>query len=529
MGGLRPIGSEKLEGMDKINRIMEIARYKENIPQQVNETKSTEYSIDLADGNVYRIEKERQGYIIKVAINESESQYIDNIKSRKYYPSYSQALKRLNFMAKEINVLHENEEGISLIGEQKKKFVLKIKNEQPKSPKSETPPPPAAAPPPPAAAPPAPATPPLPPPPADLGAGAVPPPPADLGAGSVPPPPADLGAGAVPPPPAEMTEQAPVGGQPDPNAAPLPPPPADPSAAAPSAVPPPPPAEGEMPPPEMGAEEEEVDIEEKPKEKKVSELKRIQILVGKLAQKIRSYEEQKDLSNKEIKYIVNSIISAIDVEVLDEDDIEQIIDKLEGSEEEGQGGEEEEVSFEEEDTEQSPEVAPAPPAEPEMAEGYDNLGDAFQDMFGGAYSSMSTKKLGSELSEMNEFDDFDEFDNDYHRERRRGRKHIPTPERFTHGTFAESKVDRLLSKYFILNEDEVKNYELKKERKTNQTYKINKENIVRLSESAEQLDTALDYIRENPRVKLIGLSTKGNLIFKEGINEVKVTKTGRLI
>lgn len=125
MGGLRPIGSEKLEGMDKINRIMEIARYKENIPQQVNETKSTEYSIDLADGNVYRIEKERQGYIIKVAINESESQYIDNIKSRKYYPSYSQALKRLNLMAKEINVLHENEEGISLIGEQKKKVRTK--------------------------------------------------------------------------------------------------------------------------------------------------------------------------------------------------------------------------------------------------------------------------------------------------------------------------------------------------------------------------------------------------------------------
>ena len=120
MGGIKPIGSEKLEGMDKIKRIMEIARYNENIPQAVNETKSTEYSINFADGNTYRIEKERQGYIIKVAINESDSEYIDNIKSRKYYPSYSQALKRLNLMAKEINVLHENEEGISLIGEQKK-------------------------------------------------------------------------------------------------------------------------------------------------------------------------------------------------------------------------------------------------------------------------------------------------------------------------------------------------------------------------------------------------------------------------
>lgn len=86
----------------------------------VNETKSTEYSVDMAiDGKTYHIEKERQGYIIKMTIKESESEYLDQIQSRKYYPSYSQALRRLNLMAKEINVLHENEEGISLIGDKK--------------------------------------------------------------------------------------------------------------------------------------------------------------------------------------------------------------------------------------------------------------------------------------------------------------------------------------------------------------------------------------------------------------------------
>ena len=80
MAGFRPIGSEKLQGMDKLRRIMEIARYNENIPQVVNETKSTEYSVDMADGITYRIEKERQGYIIKMAINESESDYIEPMK-----------------------------------------------------------------------------------------------------------------------------------------------------------------------------------------------------------------------------------------------------------------------------------------------------------------------------------------------------------------------------------------------------------------------------------------------------------------
>ena len=453
MGGIKPIGSEKLQGIDKIRRMIEISRYNENFPQSVNETKSTEYSISLADGNIYKIEKERQGYIIKMAINESSSDYIDPMKGRKYYSSYSQALKRLNLMVREINVLHENEEGISLIGEQKKKFILKTKKKTP--------------------------------PPVDLGT----PPPADLG---TPPPPADLG---TPPPPADL------------------------------GTPPPPDMGGDMgaPPPDMGGdmgapppdmEGEELD-DEKPKEKKVSEIKRIQILVGKLAQKIRSYEEESDLSNKEVKYIINSILSAIDVDVLDEDDIEQIIGKLEGVDDEE--GEEEDDSFGDEDTETPPEVMPEPPQEPEMAEGYDNIGDAYQDFMGGAYTSSASEQL----------EDYDP--EDYHLKRRNRRIYNPTPERFTHGTFAESSADKVLSKYFIISEDEKNQYELDRERKSNKLYQNNKQNIIRLSESADQLDSALEYIKENPRVKLIGLSTKGNLIFKEGINEVKVTKFGKLI
>jgi hypothetical protein len=127
MAGLKPIGSEKLQGMDKIRRMIEISRYNENIPQNINETDSSEYKITLADGNTYEIVKERQGYIVKMSINESVSDYIEPMKGRKYYSSYSQALKRLNLMTKEINTLFENEEGTPLLGEQKKKFILKTK------------------------------------------------------------------------------------------------------------------------------------------------------------------------------------------------------------------------------------------------------------------------------------------------------------------------------------------------------------------------------------------------------------------
>ena len=69
MGDLKPIGSEKLEGISKLKRIMEIARFKEVIPSNVNETSRSEYSISLADGNQYEIVKERQGYIIKKTIS----------------------------------------------------------------------------------------------------------------------------------------------------------------------------------------------------------------------------------------------------------------------------------------------------------------------------------------------------------------------------------------------------------------------------------------------------------------------------
>ena len=478
MGGFKPIGSEKLEGMDKIRRIMEIARYNENIPQSVNETKSTEYSIDFADGNTYRIEKERQGYIIKMAINESESDYIEPMKSRKYYSSYSSALKRLNLMAKEINVLHENEEGISLIGEQKKKFILKTKKKKAADePAQETPPPAEPAPAP------APAPEPLPAPAPTPEEGALPPPPTDMGVpeGGMEEPPTDMGAdeGGMEEPPTDMEE------------------------------------------PGMGMEDEEedIEIEKKPKEKKVSDLKRIQILVGKLAQKIRTYEEDKELTPKEIKYIINSILSAIDVEVLDEDDIEQIIDKLEGTDED-EGGDEEEVSFEETDDE---EVAPEPPAEPEMAEGYDNINDAFNDYFGGAYAAQASKALRSEMGE--EEKPYEEL----HRNERRRKRHYPNVDHFEHGTFSESSVDKVLSKYFILNESEEKKYQNTKDQKTNRIYNTNKQNIIKLAESSEQLSVALEYIKENQRVKLLGLSNKGNLIFKEGINEVRITKSGKLI
>ena len=98
MAKLKPIGSEKLEGTDKLRRIMEIANY--GTPSNLSESKS-DYSINLVDGATYHIIKEKSGYIIKKGINESDADYIEPMKNRRYYSSYSQALKRLNLLVKE--------------------------------------------------------------------------------------------------------------------------------------------------------------------------------------------------------------------------------------------------------------------------------------------------------------------------------------------------------------------------------------------------------------------------------------------
>ena len=538
MSGLKPIGSEKLEGMDKIRRIMEIARYNEVLPQKVNENESKEYSLGLADGNNYEIVKERQGYIIKMTISESETDYMDPIQNRKYFSSYSQALKKLNLMAKEFNTLYENTEGTSLFNEQKKKYKLKVRK-----PKADLEP--VAEPAPVEAPAPAPELPPAP----EIPAEPAP----DMGMGGETPP-TDLGG--------DMGMGAEMGGEE------------------------PPMEEPPMEEPPMGDEEEEIDVEESgedDEEKGPVEFKRIQILVGKLAQKIRQYEEDKDLSAKDVKYVINSILSALDVDVLDEEDIEQIISKLEGEEDEDEDDfsdeEEIDVDAEEEMSTEEPELAEMnfdslAAAQGEVTE-YDNYGDAFADHLGSAYSSETLGKLNDELSEEDmdldgfvpvtdidmedglekEDDDDDiekilqklrpyndtsdndmgmseleEIDDENYKLRKRGARFInPNKKSFTHGTFNESKIDKVLEKYFVLTESEQEKERQQRRDKYEELYRVNQRNVISLSESTEQLKSGLWYIKHNSESKLMGVTNKGNMIFKEGLNDIKITKTGEIL
>jgi hypothetical protein len=411
MGDLKPLGSEKLTGQDKLKRIMEIARFNEVIPSKVNETAKSEYSIPLADGNKYEIVKERQGYIIKKTISESETEYIEPMKNRKYYSSYSQAFKRLNLVAGELNRLNENEEGTSLFGEQKK-FVLKT----PK-PKEDAAPAPVAEVP---AAPPAVPSPELPPSPnAEMPMG-------DESMGL------DMGAEEMGPEgDVEVDAEMDV----------------------------------DMGEPEMGGEE-------------TVTFRTIQKLTGKLTQKIRTLDNQEGMTSEDVKYVINMVLSSLDLKSLSEEDKEDILAKFEEDSEDLGGddmdGEDLTDDSEVEDIQADMDI----PVESEMEEGgYGN---------GAIIDSI----------------------------------------------FAESPVDKVISKYFEVSKKEILESKEKKAKKKLQIVsEVRKQmkSIIKLTESVEQELAAQKFLEENISAKIIGKTNKKNLVFENKGKEVKISPEGLLV
>ena len=433
MSNLKPIGSEKLTGQDKINRIMEIARFNEVVPKSINENATSEYSISLADGNNYQIVRERQGYIIKKTISESETDYIEPMKNRKYYSSYSQAFKRLNLVAGELNRLNENEEGVSLYGEQKR-FTLKTPKpaapEMPAGPPAELP-----------AAPPAVPSPELPPSPMD-----------DMGG-------EDMGMDDMP-----MDDMD-----------------------------------------DMGVEDIDVDVdvdaEEGGNEDQVT-FKTIQKLTGKLTQKIRTLDTEQGMTSEDIKYVINMVLSSLDLTSLSEEDMEDIMSKFEEDEtedfgqEDDMGGEDMTDDSEVEDIQADMDVP---------VEGYE-MGEDYED---------------SRYSE--------DYDEDYDSKRVKGYSNNGA---IFDSIFGESQVDKVISKYFEVSKSEIREQKEKQVQKQVQKRTIVKtimESVTKMTETIEQELAAEKFVKENINSKFIGVTNKKNLVFETKSGQVKITPNGEIL
>ena len=133
MGKLKPIGSEKLTGQDKINRIMEIARYGEVTKNDDYHTSTNSFSQKAADGKTYAIIQEKDGYYLKCGINESELDYVSGGMNKKKdrFGSYAKALKRMNLIFKPLNEEYNEGKGHSMYDEmdEQEKFVLNVADE----------------------------------------------------------------------------------------------------------------------------------------------------------------------------------------------------------------------------------------------------------------------------------------------------------------------------------------------------------------------------------------------------------------
>jgi hypothetical protein len=438
MSNLKPIGSEKLTGQDKINRIMEIARFNEVVPKSINENATSEYSISLADGNNYQIVRERQGYIIKKTISESETDYIEPMKNRKYYSSYSQAFKRLNLVAGELNRLNENEEGVSLYGEQKR-FTLKTPKpaapEMPAGPPAELP-----------AAPPAVPSPELPPSPmGDMG---------DMGG-------EDMSMDDMP-----MDD---MGGE------------------------------------DMGGEDIDVDVdvdaEEGGNEDQVT-FKTIQKLTGKLTQKIRTLDTEQGMTSEDIKYVINMVLSSLDLTSLSEEDMEDIMSKFEEDETEDFGQEDD---MDGEDMTDDSEVEDIQADMDVPVEGYE-LGEDYED---------------SRYSE--------DYDEDYDSKRVKGYSNNGA---IFDSIFGESQVDKVISKYFEVSKSEIREQKERQVQKQVQKRTIVKtimESVTKMTETIEQELAAEKFVKENINSKFIGVTNKKNLVFETKSGQVKITPNGEIL
>ena len=409
MSDLKPIGSEKLKGQDKIKRIIEISRFKENLKENVSDFTSKEYEISLADGNNYQIIKEKQGYIIKKTISESVTEYIEPIKNRKYFSSYSQALKKLNLMAKELNRINENENGVELFGEQKK-FVLK-------TPKPSVDEMPAAVPP---AEPPAVPSPELP---------------------SSPEAGADMG-------PEETSPEVDM-------------------------------AQSDM---EMDTPEGDLDVQTDSEETSMDSseemvtFKTIQKLTGKLTQKIREFDSEKGMTSENIKYVINMVLSSLDLKGLSEEDKEDIMTKFEEAVERTEGedmGTETDITT---DTEvEKVQSDMDVPVEPEMAEGNGAILD---------------------------------------------------------NIFKESKVDKVLSKYFEFTKREIleqKEKKIQKEKQSKVQLESKMKSIIDFTETIEQELASRKFLEENAKFNFVGKTNKKNLVFENSEKQVKITPEGMVI
>ena len=228
--------------------------------------------------------------------------------------------------------------------------------------------------------------------------------------------------------------------------------------------------EGEEPVGDMAPEDDDMGDEGVPKEEEIS-FKSIQKLTGKLTQKMREFDSEKGLTSENIKYVINMVLSAIDLNGLSEEDKEDIISKFD---------------------------------EEEEFEGMDDMGDMGPEGEGiepegeETVSPEAVESYGSILDSI----------------------------------FSESKVDDVISKYFDVTSKEVKTNRINESIRREHNNKIiggKMKKVIPLCETIEQEWASKKFLSKNPNFVLVGKTNLKNLVFENSNKQFKITPKGNIL
>jgi hypothetical protein len=235
---------------------------------------------------------------------------------------------------------------------------------------------------------------------------------------------------------------------------------------------------------DMGVEDIDVDVdvdsEEGGNEDQVT-FKTIQKLTGKLTQKIRTLDSEEGMTSEDVKYVINMVLSSLDLTSLSEEDKEDIMSKFEEDETEDYGQEDD---MDGEDFTDDTEVEDIQADMDVPVEGYE----------------MEEEDYGNGAI-------FDSI-------------------------FGESKVDKVISKYFEVSKSEIREHKEKQVQKQLQKRTIVKtimESVTKMTETIEQELAAEKFVKENVNSKFIGVTNKKNLVFETKSGQVKITPNGEIL
>jgi hypothetical protein len=194
--------------------------------------------------------------------------------------------------------------------------------------------------------------------------------------------------------------------------------------------------------------------------------------------------------------VVNSILSALELNNLDEEDRDEILEKFEESDYDLEMGSETDIDLGDEELDIDTDVEDGEMGEGFMYDDVDEVNpedidfkfsfDALDDVDSDEFEMKATKKVGDMFETI----------------------------------FSESKVDKVLGNYFKPSKTE-------KTLTENKNKKINR--IKTISESISQEVASIKFLQKHPNAKLVGKTNKNNLVFVSENKKYRVTSKGIIL